>query len=152
MQVHPGDCLAHWQANPQAYFTDVQARGALFDEESRGTFAGWGWFLFGTYALVGIVSGALTASAAVTRGHSPIGWFFGGLIFNVAAWIVLHARAPGDLSGLPAGPPVGWGKVPTTRAPVACPGCGAANPPASSRCAGCSAGLPPVSTPEPPRP
>lgn len=146
--THPDACLAHWREDPAAHFRALQARGALFDEETTRGSSGYGWLAFGIYMLVGTVCGAIAAYAAVTRARSPRAWFLLGLAFNVVAVVAIVVRSREDPSGLPAGIPRGLRKVPTTRDPASCHVCGRDNHPTAARCSSCDAALEPVAAPE----
>jgi hypothetical protein len=143
--VHVNEMMMpKWRQDAGRYFRKVQARAALFDEESlalRGLELGW--LLFGVYVLVGLVAGGGCAYIAVARGLAPIPWFFAGLVGNVAALAVLCTRPAADTSALPQGVPHGLVKVPTTHAPITCPACGRPNHPSTALCSGCGAVLSP---------
>ena len=146
--LHPGDCTEHWLVAKDTLFRAREARGALFNEGSVGAGrATNGWLAFGLYVLAGLVCGAACAELAVGRGRGAIEWFFLGLAFNVLALlgVVLLPAGPGLA---PLGVPRGLRKVPLTRAPLPCPGCGASNHPAARSCAGCGAALEPSIAPE----
>ena len=59
--------------NQEKYFTKMQPRGALFQEEldaPAGTALGGvslGWFLFGSYVLVALIFGGMSGYAAVLQ-------------------------------------------------------------------------------------
>ena len=147
--MHVGACEAHWDADPLPIFAKLQAKGALFQEaEHAAEHAGVShspWFWFGVYVLAGLISSAASAYVAVNRAQPPLAWFFAGLAGNVAALVVLLFIIPrGDPSLLPAGVPVGLAKVPRTRAPRACEGCGAESHPSASKCGGCGASMVPL--------
>ena len=150
--LHAGKCEAHWRDHPEdqdKFFARLQARGALFDENAlEASAVNWGWLIFGLYVLLGLVFGALCAYLAVAWGHGPIPWFFFGLFLNVLALIGILARAKGDITGLPAGIPAGLRKVPTTRAPSYCDGCGAENHPSAVKCGACGGELRPSAAAE----
>lgn len=141
--------LGDFEEEPERYFRKLQPRAALFDEEQvRDRPLASGWLLFGLYVLAGLLCGALAAYLAVGHGRRPLPWFFAGLALNVLAPAALAALPRGDLSALPAGVPPGLAKVPTTRAPAACPVCGSPNHPAARRCSACGAALAPGAEPE----
>lgn len=147
--LHAGACEAHWrdytEEDRDKSSIRLQARGALFDETALHAAAAvnWGWLIFGVYVLFGLVFGALCAYLAVARGHGPIPWFFLGLFFNLLALIGIFTKAKGDIERLPAGIPAGLRKVPTTRAPSYCDGCGAENHPSAVKCGACGGVLRP---------
>ncbi len=139
---------AELEADPEAYFRDLQSRAALFDEDAlegaMGTDRGHrGWLLFGLYVLAGLGVGAICGGLAVARAQPALPWFFAGLMANVLALGALLARPRGDDSRLPEGIPAGLAKVPLTRAPRSCPHCGHPNHPAARGCAGCAGALDP---------
>lgn len=137
--------LEAFEDDPEAYFQQLQATSALFDERSmEGRQVSSGWLYFGLYVLIGLVFAAACGYLAVSRSLSPLPWFFAGLVGNVAALAVLLATPRGDPAALPAGVPTGLAKVPTTRAPATCPGCGAANHPSASVCGDCGKTLSPT--------
>lgn len=141
------DMLDQFEADPERYFSSLQARSGLFDERAVGEGAGGvrgPWLAVGVYVVAGLVFAALCGYLAIARGHAPLPWFFAGLVGNVAAFGVLLAtpRGSGD-----AAPP-GLAKVALTRHPVTCSGCGASNHPAAGACSACGTKLQPAFTPE----
>jgi len=123
-----------------------QPKGALFQppEEPSSPLKD-AWLFLGLYVVLGLVAGATCGYLAVGRGLSPLPWFFAGLLLNVVALgVLLVARRPSDLSHYPGGIPSGLTKVPTTRAPQRCPGCGADNHPAARVCTSCRGPLVPL--------
>ena len=140
--------LAEFEAHPDAYFHDLQAHGGLFDEgamESPPTETGWLWL--GLYILVGLVAGAACSYAALNRGLPAWGWFFAGLLTNAIALAAVLTR-PRGAAAPAAGLAPGLAKIPTTRAPIDCERCGAANHPAAPECSGCGHALSPAIEPE----
>ncbi len=143
--------LGEFETDPDLYFRKIQARAALFDEEAmhQAPLAG-GWLIFGLYVLVGLLFAALCAYLAVGWGKAPLPWFFAGLLANVPAFVALLVTR-GSIVGMPSGAssvaavpiPPGLAKVPTTRAPVPCPACGASNHPSAPVCGVCGSGLDP---------
>ena len=125
--------------DPDRYFSKLQARSALFDEEaySNQSPMSLGWLYFGLYVLVGLLSAAVCGCLAVSRGLASMRWFFAGLVGNVIAvlWIVLARR--GDPAAAVAGVPKGLAKVPTTHGPQTCLSCGHLNHPSAEACAHC---------------
>jgi len=142
--------MGDFEADPARYFARLQARAALFDENALAADRpmAFGWLWFGTYVLVGLFCSALCAYIAVCKGLTPLPWFFAGLFGNVAGLGLVMFVGRGDAAALPAGIPAGLAKVPTTRAPVACPSCGVTNHPSAARCADCREPLTPSVTPE----
>ena len=129
--------------DPDRYFSKLQVRSALFDEEAyrQGSPRSSGWLYFGLYVLAGLVSAALCGCLAVKRGMAPIPWFFAGLVGNVAGLLVLLAAGKGDTTTAVAGIPAGLAKVPTTHNPRACAQCGHLNHPSADACAHCTVPL-----------
>ncbi len=141
--------LADFEGDPDQYFAKIQARSALFDEAAMQTRPmAFGWLLFDLYVLAGLICAAVCAYVAVARTLRPIPWFFAGLVGNVIALAAVLAVPRGE-AGLFA-VPRGLRKVPTTRAPVPCPACGATNHPAAGRCSACGNELKPTVEPEKP--
>ncbi len=142
--------MGDFEADPARYFARLQARSALFDENALGANRpmAFGWLGLGGYVLAGLLCSASCAYIAVCKGLTPLPWFFAGLLGNVAGLGLVMFVPPGDTAALPAGIPAGLAKVPTTRAPVACPSCGTANHPSAGRCADCREPLTPSVTPE----
>jgi len=132
--------------NPEIYFRDKQAKGALFQEEFPGppgaasSGVSLGWFLAGLYVLSALIFGGLSGSAAVTRGLPPIASFFLGLGFSLFGYLYVltrpsdEARRGFSACGL---------KVSATQSPLACPQCGNTNHPAAVSCALCRVSLSP---------
>ena len=132
--------------NPELYFKDKQARGALFQEDfqapSGADRAGvsLGWFLAGLYVLSALIFGGLSGNAAVAKGLPPISSFFLGLGLSLFGYLYVLTRRSGKAShGLVAG----LLKVPATQSPLACPQCGNTNHPAAPSCASCHVSLSP---------
>ena len=125
--------MGDFEADPARYFARLQARSALFDENALGANRpmAFGWLGLGGYVLAGLLCSASCAYIAVCKGLTPLPWFFAGLLGNVAGLGLVMFVPPGDTAALPAGIPAGLAKVPTTRAPVACPSCGTANHPSA---------------------
>ncbi len=142
--------MGDFEADPARYFARIQARSALFDESALAAkrAMAFGWLWLGCYVLAGMLCSALCAYIAVCKGLMPLPWFFAGVFGNVAGLGRVMSVGGGDAAALPAGIPAGLAKVPTTRAPVACPSCGAANHPSAARCADCREPLTPTVTPE----
>ena len=147
--LHRGGCLDLWNDGPETLFARLQPRGALFQEaaEPSSPLLG-GWLLFGLYVVAGLLSGAVCAYGALTKGLPPLPWFFAGLAFNVLAIGVLASRRARDLSAFPEGVLPGLTKVPATRSPGACGSCGEPHHPAARRCLACGARLAPGIEPE----
>ena len=133
-----------FKKDPLRYFATLQARAALWDETALdGPRLATAWLWFDVYVLTGLIFSALCGYVAVARALRPIPWFFAGLFGNVVVLGVLLAVPRGDAAALPAGIPRGLRKIPTTRAPVPCPSCGALNHPCAAACSGCGHELSP---------
>lgn len=147
--VASGEMLRKFAADPDYYFSKIQSRAALFDENSvgRGQMS-LGWLGFGLYVLLGLVIGAACAYVAVTKGLSPVAWFFAGLFGNGAVLAVLLNTSPNKDGQAPTGIPAGLRKVPTTYGPATCDACGVSNHPSASACSQCGAALQPAVEPE----
>lgn len=141
------DMLDEFRSDPERYFRSLEARSGLFDEVAfpdQAARSGYGWFTLGLYVLVGLVFAAACGALAVNRGRPAWAWFFAGLFFNLPALIALLVGSRGEAAAVPAGVPGGLRKVPTTRAPIACPSCGSEIHPAARRCSRCGAALAPL--------
>lgn len=133
--LYNGENLRIFLNDPDAYFSKLQARGALFDEKAMpaGAPIASGWLYFGMYILSGLFLGGLAAGVALRhRGNTfralLIGFFFSlpGLI-----WVILQYKGDGiDL-------PDGLRKLRDTVDPSRCIGCGAELHPAAEECPGC---------------
>jgi len=135
--------LDELRRDPDAYFRKLQARSGLFDEVAmEGRPLETGWLAVGLYVVLGLVCGALSAGMALARSRRALPWFFAGLVGTVVALVALVLAGPaGDgARTLPAG----LAKIPSTRAPLPCPRCGAENHPAASTCTTCGASLSPA--------
>lgn len=132
--------------NPEVYFRDKQAKGALFQEDSSGLPGvaprgmSFSWFLAGLYVLSALIFGGLSGSAAVARGLPPISSFFLGFGFSLFGYLYVLTRPSGKTS---RGVPAGLWKVPATQSPLACPRCGNTNHPTATSCASCHVSLSP---------
>jgi hypothetical protein len=132
--------------NPELYFKDKQAKGALFQEDfqapSGAVRAGvsLGWFLAGLYVLSALIFGGLSGAAAVAKGLPPISSFFLGLGLSLFGYLFVLTRRTDKASH---GVPAGLLKVPATQSPLACPQCGNTNHPAAASCASCHVSLSP---------
>jgi hypothetical protein len=132
--------------NPEVYFRDKQAKGALFQEEFQGSpgavsrGVSLGWFLAGLYVLSALIFGGLSGNAAVTRGLPPISSFFLGLGLGLFGYLYVLTRRSGKASH---GVSAGLSKIPATQSPLACPQCGNTNHPAAASCALCHVSLSP---------
>jgi len=140
--------VAEFEADPDRYFQTLQARAALFDERAMETPPmNTGWLLFGFYVLAGLICGAGCSYLALDRELPALSWFFAGLAANFLALgaILLRRPAAGAVTGLRA---PGLAKIPMTRPPDDCPGCGQTNHPSASSCSSCGQLLHPDIEPE----
>jgi len=134
--------LDEWRADPGRYFSKVQARSTLFDEESVvAQDVERVWWTVGVYAVAGLIIGAACAYVAVHRGRCAKWWFIWGLIANVVALAALFALERKEIIDAPEGVPRGLRKVPKTRRPKPCPSCGSANHPSATSCLACGAAV-----------
>ncbi|MCZ6653262.1 MAG: hypothetical protein O7D91_09580, partial [Planctomycetota bacterium] len=141
--------LDKFAADPDRYFSQLQVLGALFDERApAATPLRQVWLFLGLYVLAGLVAGGACGYLAVCKGLPPARWFFAGLVVNIGALAALLCMHKSRDFAAPAGIPAGLCKVPTTYAPVYCPGCGAENHPATGACSDCGAAMQPSVTAE----
>ena len=132
--------------NPEFYFKDKQARGALFQEDFQAPSGGdraavsLGWFLAGLYVLSALIFGGLSGNAAVAKGLPPISSFFLGIGLSFFGYLYVLTR-PSDEAR--RGFSAGRLKVSATQSPLACPQCGNTNHPAAASCALCHVSLSP---------
>ncbi len=137
----PGSaCDAVFRKDPAKFLAALQPRGAfLGGEPSQVSF---GWFVFGSYVLLGLVFAGLCGQAALNRGLAPMPWYLGGFFFNVFAYVAVLLKR-GEAMNAPAGVPGGLGKIAATYAPTKCV-CGAENHPSASQCSTCGRALTPT--------
>jgi len=143
--LHAAECCeGPFLAQPARHMAKMRPNDILFSGTANiGLPAAWLWP--GLYLLLGLATGGFCAHAAVRKGRPPIRWFFTGLILPVAACIFLaFFSPPADSPALPAG----LRKVPKTREPARCPGCGRENHPAATDCAACGAEMVPTAVSE----
>lgn len=134
-------CYEDFWKNPDKYFTGIQPRGALFNEDMHTVpRLNLAWFFFGLYVLAALIFAAVTSHAAVSRGLAPVPWFFIGLAGTAFGYLAVLARKSEDVTLVPSG----FRKVPATRAPVRCEACGNENHPAAKKCLGCGKTLAPA--------
>jgi len=126
--------------DPEAYFKNMEAKGALFQETPSGaTQAGVspGWFLVGLYVVAALIFAGLSAATAVAKGLPPISSFFVGFGLSVFGYLYVLARP----SRIDSHRVAGLEKVPVTQSPLTCPQCGNTNHPAAASCAACHVAL-----------
>jgi ribosomal protein S27AE len=117
-------------------------RGALYDERPADAARPWAtWFWVASYVLVGLLAGAAASNLAVNRGLPGWPWFLIGLLVNVLGVLLVLGQRPRDAVSAPQGIPAGLRKVPVTRAPRACPECGALDHPSARVCGRCGHAL-----------
>ena len=135
--LHP-DAVSAFLDNPSRYFSQLQPRGALFQEDQTWSL-GIGWLVIGVWMSLGLACGAASSHIALQRGRSPAVWFAAGVAANVLALLAL------TLSSAPArvALPDRLQKIPTTDAPVPCPSCHAHNHPTARSCSACGHPLSP---------
>jgi len=131
--------------NPEAYFKNLQAKGALLQEDFRAPSGAaqagvsLGWFLVGLYVVIALIFGGLSGATAVAKGLPPISSFFVGFGLSMFGYLYVLARpsrtAAGRLAPLE--------RVRLTQSPLACPQCGNTNHPAACLCAACHVSLSP---------
>jgi hypothetical protein len=125
--------------NPLLYVTKFRPEGMVFSARQSGSLNS-GYLWLGMYVLVGLLFGGACAHVAMSKGLPSWRWFFLGFFFSVPACLAVAGKKPAaDAPEVPDG----LGKIPATRAPAACPECGAGNHPAAHRCLGCGAVLQP---------
>jgi len=140
------DMAAAVLKNPEAYFKNKQARGALFQEDFQAppgaaqAGVSLGWFLAGLYVLSALIFGGLSGVAAVAKGLPPISSFFAGFCLSVVGYLYVLTRPSRPEFGEV---PDGLVKVPVTQSPLVCPQCGNTNHPAAASCAVCHVSLSP---------
>jgi hypothetical protein len=145
--VHVGSCDNAFRRNPEHFLARLKPRGAFLGAEPNlAPHISWGWFAFGVYVLLGLVSGAFCASRAVNHALKPWPWFLAGFFLNLFGFLALVTRRAGESSR--AGLPPGLVKVPATYSPRACPRCGATNHPSATSCVRCGNKIEPLVTSE----
>jgi len=122
-------------SNPLKYLTALRPEGQ-FSGRSTGSMRNV-YFWGGVFVLAGLLFGGACAHMALAKGRSGWRWFFLGFFFSAPACLALAVKENGPAV------PTGLSKIPATRDPVACPGCGAANHPAAAKCSDCGATLEP---------
>ena len=123
---------------PSKYFSKLQPRGALFQEDETWSL-GLGWLFIGVWMTLGLACGAAASHLALRKSRSPGFWFAAGVATNLVALATLLTR---PASGTPA-LPLRLAKIPNTSRPIPCPECQAENHPAAKACSFCGANLSP---------
>ena len=134
--------LQEFLADPSAYFSRLQPRGALFQE--GGGSMGSGWLILGVWVVLGLVGAAVCAGVALRKGLPPLRWFAAGLMANLAAVILVLTRA----APKPVSLPPGLARIPDTAAPYVCTRCGGQNHPSAAHCRDCGADIVPTTDSE----
>lgn len=137
----PGSaCDIAFRKDPAKFLVALQPRGAfLGGEPSQVSF---GWFVFGSYVLLGLLFGGLCGQAALHRGLAPMRWYLAGFFLNVFAYGAVLLTKHKAMNA-PAGIPAGLGKIAATYAPAKC-ACGAENHPSAGKCSSCGKALTPT--------
>jgi len=146
------EMVAEFLSHQDQYFSTMQPRGALFQEESTPASSdevNFFWFWVGLYVLVALVSAAVSAYTAVRKGLPPARFFLVGLLFSIPGCLYALAQSPQILTDVMHG---AFPRVSVTHDPVLCPHCGAMNHPASRKCTTCGAELSPKVSSEVRRP
>ncbi len=133
------DAIGVFTDDPTRYFSKLQPRGALFQEDETWSL-GLGWLFIGVWMTLGLACGATASHLALRKGRSPGFWFAAGVATNLVALATLLTR---PASGTPA-LPLRLAKIPNTSRPIPCPECQAENHPAAKACSSCGASLSPV--------
>lgn len=133
------DAIGVFLAEPDRYFSRLQPKGALF-QENQIWFLSVSWLFLGVWMTLGLVCGAAASHIALRKGRSPGFWFAAGVALNVVALVTVLTRPSETDAALPSH----LGKIPTTHAPVPCPSCDATNHPSASSCSSCGAQLSPT--------
>ncbi len=127
--------------NPLKYFSKLQPRGALFQEDViPESPLKPGWLIFGIWITLGLVAAAFCTHTALRKGRSPVTWFFIGLAANLIGVLLALRQSPLVRVDLPPN----LAKIPTTVSPVPCPDCGVENHPSARACSGCGAQMQPT--------
>lgn len=129
--------------NPSAYFSELQPRGALF-QESGGGHIGVGWLGLGLWMVLGLIGAAACTGLALRKGLPPMRWFAAGLVANLLAVLLLLTRSAAQSVTLPPR----LAKIPMTPTPYLCARCGGQNHPTATRCVDCGADIEPTSDSE----
>lgn len=143
--LHAADCCeGEFLRKPAQFMAKTRPNDILFSGTANVGISGtWLWAV--VYVLLGLGMGGLCSHTAVQKGRSPLCWFFGGFFCSIPAFVYLCTRRASELA---TAVPSGLGKVPLTRDPVPCPGCGYDNHPSAQRCSDCGAKLEPKSRSE----
>ena len=133
------DAIATFVENPSKYFSKLQPRGALFQEDETWSL-GLGWLFLGVWMTLGLACGAAASHLALRKGRSPGFWFAAGVATNLVALATLLMRPTSDTLALPNR----LAKIPNTSPPLRCPECQAENHPTAKACSSCGAILAPA--------
>jgi hypothetical protein len=139
------DKVDSFLASPDKYFSSLQARGALFNEESVSqNQMQLGWFYFGIWVAFSLLTAAFSANLAVRKAFPPLRWFIIGFVFNVVGVLVIALKSPNAEVELPAH----FAKLKTTAEPIDCPQCASPIHPIARQCPKCGFVLHPASNSE----
>jgi hypothetical protein len=128
------DHLQEFLSNKDFYLSNLQPKGALFQESAILTKTlRSGWFIFGTWIVLSLFMGALSCQLALKKGYGPLKWFFIGLFLNIFGYILILLQKSQTEKKIP----LGWSKIPLTSTPQRCPTCGTSNHPAAEKCIHC---------------
>jgi hypothetical protein len=134
------DHIKEFLANKAKYLSQLEPRGALFQESAvlESTLRS-GWFLLGAWIVLALISAAISAHMALRKGFNSLKWFFIGLALNFVGIFFIFTKSSDTKIELPPH----LAKIPNTAFPVECPDCGESNHPASEQCSGCGKRLDP---------
>jgi len=135
------DMLQRFLDNPDAYFYKLEPNGALFQEAAvsrQGLQPGW--FIFGLWVVLALVSASLSAVLALRKGLPVVKWYFIGLAASLIGVLFVWRKPAVAAVELPPG----FTKPPATPLPIKCPACGAENHPSAKVCSACGNTLQPL--------
>ena len=127
--MHPGE-EARFLKDPERYMAKLKPDNIIMSSDTP-PLASFDWIWVVAFVLGGLVFGGLAAQTAICKGRSPWKCFLAGLVFSVPAFLYLSTRTGGATARRF---PPGATKLPLTRAPAPCPGCGYPNHPAATKC------------------
>ena len=129
--------LAHFKdfiENPEKYFYKLQPNVALYSEGVFNKYQiNYGWFVFGLWVLLALVSAAFCVNIAMKKGLSIKKWFYIGLGANIFGLIYLMSQFKNQIVELPEK----FGKIPRTETPLICTSCGVYVHPSANKCNSC---------------
>lgn len=133
------DAVGIFLKEPDVFFSKLQPRGALFQEDESFSL-GLSWLFLGIWVSLGLICGAVSSHLALKRGRSAGFWFAAGLMLNIIALVTLLSRPSDDSRTLPER----LGKIHQTSDPAACPSCQAPNHQTARLCSFCGGRLEPT--------